>query len=66
MRARGELGPGVRIGNFSEIHGQGGRGRDWTDGCIALDNDDMEQLFSMAYVGMPVVIVGTCGEDCGR
>lgn len=66
MKARGELGPGVRIGNFIEIHGQGGRGRDWTDGCIALDNDDMEQLFSMAYVGMPVVIVGTCGEDCGR
>jgi len=46
-------------GNLIEIHGDGGQGRDWTNGCVALANDDMERVFSRVRVGTPVTIVGT-------
>lgn len=49
-----------RIGGMIELHGEGGRGRNWTDGCIALSSRDMAGLYDLAYVGMPVVIVGKC------
>jgi lipoprotein-anchoring transpeptidase ErfK/SrfK len=58
-RARGQVPAGARIGNLIEIHGDGGEGRDWTDGCIALTNADMEKVFSRVHVGTPVTIVGT-------
>ena len=32
------------------------RERDWTEGCIALDNPDMEKLFAFCRPGDPVVI----------
>ncbi len=47
------------IGSLIEIHGSGGQGQDWTDGCVALRNRDMDALFQHARVGMPVTIVGT-------
>ncbi len=47
------------IGNLIEIHGDGGQGRDWTDGCVALANPDMDRVFAKARVGTPVTIVGT-------
>ncbi len=47
------------IGSLIEIHGDGGQGRDWTDGCVALTNDDMDQIFRHARTGTPVTIVGT-------
>lgn len=47
------------IGSLIEIHGDGGQGRDWTDGCVALANQDMDQVFARARVGTPVTIVGT-------
>jgi len=47
------------IGNLIEIHGDGGQGRDWTDGCVALANPDMDQVFARSRVGTPVTIVGT-------
>jgi len=47
------------IGSLIEIHGDGGQGRDWTDGCVALRNDDMDRLFTRARQGMTVTIVGT-------
>jgi len=46
------------IGSLIEIHGDGGQGRDWTDGCVALTNKDMDKVFARARVGMPVTIVG--------
>ena len=58
-RARGQILAGARIGNLIEIHGDGGEGRDWTDGCIALTNGDMEKVFARVRVGTPVTIVGT-------
>jgi lipoprotein-anchoring transpeptidase ErfK/SrfK len=47
------------IGGLIEIHGEGGEGRDWTDGCVALANQDMDWLFDRTPVGTLVVIVGT-------
>lgn len=47
------------IGNLIEIHGEGGKGINWTDGCIALSNDDIDRLFQMVGPGTPVTIVGS-------
>jgi len=60
-KRRGEIHRRARIGALIEIHGEGGRGRDWTQGCVALSNSDMQKLFTQAYVGMPVTIVGQAG-----
>lgn len=47
------------IGSLIEIHGDGGQGRDWTDGCVALTDSDMDKVFARTRVGTPVTIVGT-------
>jgi len=47
------------IGNLIEIHGDGGKGINWTDGCVALHNDDIDRLYEMVRVGTPVTIVGS-------
>lgn len=46
-------------GNLIEIHGDGGKGMNWTDGCVALTNNDMDRLFEMCGPGTPVTIVGS-------
>lgn len=44
------------------IHGQAGqqdnrgRGRDWTDGCIAVTDKEMEEIYSMIKIGTPIVV----------
>ncbi|MDP3938236.1 MAG: L,D-transpeptidase [Deltaproteobacteria bacterium] len=60
-RAEGIVPAGRGIGNLIEVHG-GGTGVDWTDGCIALENDDMDDLFKRVRVGTPIVIVGDGSE----
>ncbi len=62
-RKRGEIPAGASIGNLIEIHGDGGRGQNWTDGCVALANDDMDALFARVGVGTRVTIVGGDGSD---
>jgi lipoprotein-anchoring transpeptidase ErfK/SrfK len=47
------------IGNLIEIHGDGGKGINWTEGCVALTNDEMDKLFDLVSVGTPVTIVGS-------
>lgn len=37
-------------------HTARGRGRDWTDGCIAVTDREMEDIYAMVRVGTPVVI----------
>jgi len=64
-RANGELRPGDRPGALIEIHGDGGRGWDWTDGCVAVRNEDMEQLVDRVPLGARVTIIGSDG-DGGR
>jgi len=55
----GKLPGSAEIGGFIEIHGEGGRGSDWTDGCIALENSDMDILYSIVEIGARVTIVGS-------
>jgi L,D-peptidoglycan transpeptidase YkuD (ErfK/YbiS/YcfS/YnhG family) len=63
---KGKLRPGANIGGQIEIHANGGRGQDWTEGCVALTDSEMDVLFRMAYEGMPVTIVGRCEEESLR
>jgi L,D-peptidoglycan transpeptidase YkuD (ErfK/YbiS/YcfS/YnhG family) len=56
---KGSIPKRVGIGSLIEVHGLGGDGRDWTDGCVALTNKDMDKVFQRTRVGTPVVIVGT-------
>lgn len=52
------------LGGFVGIHGTGGQGRqaqlrrllDWTEGCIALSDQDVEELYEITPVGTPVEI----------
>jgi hypothetical protein len=57
--ASGTLPKSANIGSLIEIHGDGGRGLDWTDGCIALPNSEMDVVFRIAMEGTPVTIVGS-------
>lgn len=57
--ARGELPRGAHIGGLIEIHGEGGKGANWTAGCVALRNDHMDEVYKLAKVGTPVTIVGS-------
>ena len=60
---RGEIPQGARIGGLIEIHGEGGRGQNWTEGCVALSNPDMDDLYKRVAVGTRVTIVGGDGRD---
>lgn len=62
MKARGLIPRGASPGNLIEIHGHGGRGEDWTDGCVALADREMDDLFRRVPVGTPVTIVGGLGQ----
>ncbi len=44
------------LGGAICIHG-GGAYADWTEGCIALDNRDIEELYRIVPVGTPILIV---------
>jgi L,D-peptidoglycan transpeptidase YkuD (ErfK/YbiS/YcfS/YnhG family) len=58
-KRKGNLPSNARIGGSIAIHGDGGRGIDWTEGCVALENGDMDILFSLCPIGTPVAIVGS-------
>jgi len=58
-KMKGLLAKNSEIGGMIEIHGKGGTGIDWTDGCIALTNPDMDSLYSLCKVGTIVTIVGS-------
>jgi hypothetical protein len=46
------------IGGSIEIHGNGGRGFNWTKGCVALTDSDIDIVFGAVTENTPVVIVG--------
>jgi lipoprotein-anchoring transpeptidase ErfK/SrfK len=62
-KRRGEIQKGAAIGGQIEIHGEGGRGQNWTDGCVALANADIDDLFARVRPGTRVTIVGGEGSD---
>ena len=51
---------GRKPGGDIMIHGQAGknrgRGRDWTAGCIAVTDDEIEEIFAMVPNGTPIFI----------
>lgn len=51
---------GVNPGGDIFIHGQPNRlkakGDDWTAGCIAVSNDEIEEIYSMVQTGTPIYI----------
>jgi hypothetical protein len=62
-KRRGEIPKGAAIGGLIEIHGDGGRGQNWTDGCVALANPDIDDLYARVRRGTRVTIVGGDGSD---
>jgi len=58
-KKNGSLPATTDIGGAIEIHGHGGKGVDWTDGCIALKDEEMKELFDFVPVSTPVIIVGS-------
>jgi lipoprotein-anchoring transpeptidase ErfK/SrfK len=58
LQKSGSVPKNVRIGNNIEIHGEGGRDQDWTQGCVALSNSDMDAIVRLVEVGTRVTIVG--------
>jgi hypothetical protein len=48
-----------KIGGGIEIHGGGGKGVDWTEGCVALTDREIDIVFSLVKVGTMVTIVGS-------
>jgi hypothetical protein len=56
---KGSLPSYATIGGLIEIHGDGGKGIDWTEGCIALTDKEMDLVYKIAKTGTPVTIVGS-------
>lgn len=55
-RKKGLIPADAGIGGLIEIHG-GGKDS-MTDGCVAMDNREIDHLFGLVEVGTPVTIVG--------
>jgi hypothetical protein len=58
-RRSGRISRRYSIGSLIEIHGNGGKKTNWTDGCVALRDHEMDSLFRQVPVGTPVTIVGS-------
>lgn len=58
-KKKGDLPKDAQIGGLIEIHGEGDKGINWTQGCIALKNNDLDKIFVIVKIGTPVTIVGT-------
>lgn len=59
LKRRGVIAKKSDIGGLIEIHGDGGKGVDWTEGCIALSNSDVSKLYGMISSGTPITIIGS-------
>ena len=62
-KIRGILAANRAIGGLIEIHGQQPNGNNTTNGCIALENADMDVVFQLAKEGTPVTVVGALQSD---
>lgn len=64
LQENGRIKPYNTIGGDIEIHGHGSGkpgnngGRNWTAGCIALENSDMDKIFPYVNTGTLIAIVG--------
>jgi len=63
LRVQGIVPDDASIGGAIEIHGDGSGkagnngGANWTLGCVALSNEDMDKIFDIIKIGTPVTIV---------
>jgi len=55
LRAKRAPPQNTALGGDIYIHGNGA-GSDWTWGCVALENDDVRELFNAVTIGTPVTI----------
>ena len=62
-KVRGVVASHRAIGGLIEIHGQQPNGNNTTNGCIALDNPDMDVVFHLAKEGTPVTVVGALQSE---
>ena len=46
----------TKLGGEIYIHGNGA-GSDWTWGCVALENEDIKELYEAVFVGTPVTVL---------
>lgn len=60
--AQGTLPKNAKLGGMIEIHGNGGKGIDWTEGCVALSDSEMDIVYKLVKEGTPVTIVGSTVE----
>ena len=60
-KRRGEISKRTQIGGLIEIHGGGTVGL--TNGCVALDDRHILELYNTVDVGTPVVIVGALSAN---
>lgn len=59
LKRKGVIAKNKDIGGLIEVHGDGGKGVDWTEGCIALRNSDLDKLYNMVPSGTPITIIGS-------
>ena len=59
LKRQGLISRRTGIGNLIEIHGNGGRGFDWTSGCVGMRDRDIDDLFRVVGSGTRVTIVGS-------
>ncbi len=59
MKKVGSVSKSAHIGGLIEIHGGGGKGVHWTDGCVALQNNEMDTIYELCAIGTPVFIIGS-------
>lgn len=58
LKKAGEISSSAGIGSLIEVHGGGGKGVHWTNGCVALTDKDMDKIYKYAGVGTMVTIIG--------
>jgi murein L,D-transpeptidase YafK len=52
-----------KTGSAIEIHGNGGKGYDWTLGCMALSNEDIDEIFQHIKKGDRITIVRYASKE---
>ena len=58
-KRKGLISRGAGIGSLIEIHGNGGKGFNWTSGCVGLRDRDIDDLYKLVSSGTRVTIVGS-------
>ncbi len=63
LQALGEIPAGKTIGGAIEIHGKTIDSEDQTSGCVAMENEAIEQIFQHMSHGGPITIVGALNTN---